>query len=245
MKKIFAFIGSPKKEKSNTYILTKMMLDKLVEMDGNIEYDILTAGHVKLNFCIGCLACTISGSCPEDEHDDVPVIKEKMIGADLIILGSPMYGGGITGQMKTLLDRISSLYLQKRLLGRPGVTVVTTGMSPPEPLHAYLAEPMMEMGLKVITTLDATTMTGSLDNPEETKKRVEEAAKIVLPYVTGEKLVESDEEMERRFQEMKADMPAMQKFCPAIYDYWKENGMLEPNTYAELLEKTRKKAVAR
>ena len=43
MRKVFAFVGSPMKEKSNTYSLTKMMLDRLVEMDKNIEYEILPA----------------------------------------------------------------------------------------------------------------------------------------------------------------------------------------------------------
>lgn len=244
MKKVFAFIGSPVKEKSNTYILTKMMLDKLVEMDKNIEYEILTAGHIKLNFCQGCLACVTRGVCPEDEHDDVGMIKEKMIGADLIILGSPMYGGGITGQLKTLLDRIAILHLQKRLAGRPGVTVTTTGMSPNKPMQEFLEGPMMELGLKVVAKLDATTSRGEMDDPE-TRKRAEEVAEIVFPYLTGEKLIESDETMEMTFQGIKAEMPLMQKEYPAVYKYWKESGMLEMNSYAELLEKIRKEAILR
>ncbi|MCD4785244.1 MAG: NAD(P)H-dependent oxidoreductase [Candidatus Eremiobacteraeota bacterium] len=244
MKKVFAFIGSPRKEKSNTYILTKMMLDKLVEMDKNIEYEILTAGHIKLNFCQGCLICATKGICPEDEHDDVGMIKEKMIAADLIILGSPMYGGGISGQLKTLLDRIALLYLQKRLAGRPGVTVATTGMSPNESMHEFLAGPMMELGLKVIARLDATTSRGEMDDPE-TRKRAEKVAETVFPYLTGEKLIESDETTEMAFQGMKSEMPLFKKECPAVYKYWKESGMLEVNSYAELLEKIRKEAVLR
>lgn len=54
MKNVFAFIGSPLKEASNTYVLTKMLLDRWAEMDDSIEYDILTSGHVRIDSCRGC-----------------------------------------------------------------------------------------------------------------------------------------------------------------------------------------------
>ena len=241
MKKIFAFIGSPKKEDSGTYKLTKMMLDKLVSEDKRIEYEILTAGHVKLNFCQGCFSCGISGICPEDRDDDVGMIKEKMLGADLIVLGSPMYGGGITGQLKTLLDRVCNFYLEKRLAGIPAVTVGTAGMSPCKPMHEFLRCPVNELGMKIIATLDAATM---MDGPEEMKKKAEVTAETVLPYLTGEKLVESDEGMEERFQDMKQSVPGMKDNFPAIYEYWKENGMLEMETFDELIQKKREKVTA-
>ena len=245
MRKVFAFIGSPMKEKSNTYTLAKMMLDRLVEMDKNIEYDILSAGHIKLGFCLGCELCMTKGFCPQDEHDDVGMLKEKMAGADLFVLGTPIYGAGVTGQLKTFLDRVSILYLQKKLAGIPGVTVVTAGMSPREPIHEYLAGPMAELGAKVVATLDTTGDKGKLHNPQEARKNAEEAAEIVFPYATGEKLVESDEELEKRFLELKAMVPAIQESCPTVYEYWKENGMLELNSFAELLEKIRKEKAAR
>jgi len=149
----------------------------------------------------------------------------------------------IASPMKTLLDRVSIMYLQKRLVGRPGVVVATAGMSPREPILDSIAMPMVEMGLKVVARLDATASMGPIDNPGEVRKRAEETAKEILPFVTGEKLIESDEESEKRFQGMKAEMPLMKEGCPAVYNYWKDNGFLEVETYAELLEKVRKKAV--
>ena len=48
MKKVFAFIESPLKEKSNTYTLTKMLLDSLVEKDSSIKYDLLSSGSTHM-----------------------------------------------------------------------------------------------------------------------------------------------------------------------------------------------------
>ena len=114
------------------------------------------------------------------------MLKEKMAAADLVVLGTPIYGAGITGQLKTFLDRISILYLQKKLAGVPGVTVVTAGISPREPIHEYLAGPMAELGAKVIARLDTTGDKGRLHDPEDAKKRAEEVAETVFPYATGE-----------------------------------------------------------
>jgi len=64
-------------------------------------------------------------------------------------------------------------------------------------------------------------------------------SETVLPYATGEKLVEPDEETERRFQDMREVIPVLRESCVAAYKYWEENGMLGVNSFAELLEKRR------
>ena len=50
MKNIFAFIGSPLKERSNTLALTMMLIERLKEMDPAITAKALTAGHVTIKF---------------------------------------------------------------------------------------------------------------------------------------------------------------------------------------------------
>ena len=54
MKNIFAFIGSPLKERSNTWTLTMMLIERLKEMDPAVTAEALTAGHVAINPCMGC-----------------------------------------------------------------------------------------------------------------------------------------------------------------------------------------------
>lgn len=66
MKRIFAYIGSPNGKRSNTYALTKMMLDRLVEKSSAICYEMLTPANVKINYCKGCWCCMMKGICPQD-----------------------------------------------------------------------------------------------------------------------------------------------------------------------------------
>lgn len=62
-------------------------------------------------YCTGCGTCTEPGrSCPQ--YDDAREIIEKMVGADVIVLASPVYFYAMSAQMKTLIDRCCSEYLR-------------------------------------------------------------------------------------------------------------------------------------
>ena len=43
-------------------------------------------------------------------HDDADMIREKMLHADVLVFATPVYYYGISGQLKTLLDRCNPLY---------------------------------------------------------------------------------------------------------------------------------------
>lgn len=242
MKKIFAFIGSPLKEKSNTYNLTKWMLDKLVEMDGEITYEILTAGNVHIKYCTGCWSCMTKGFCPLDSTDDMGEIRQKMMDADFIILGSPVYTMSVSGQMKTLLDRFCAWYHLFKLAGKPGMTVVTTANMGLDEVHDLLEMLMTAMGIKSVTRLETYAyFPGMFRDPELARKKAEDAAEIVYPYITGEKQVESDEFFEECFKIIKNKVTMGARWLTADHDYWKENNMLEMDSYAEVLEMKKKK----
>jgi len=242
MKKVFAFIGSPHKEKSNTYNLTKMMLEKLVEIDKEITYEILTAGHVHIKYCTGCWSCMTKGFCPLDETDDMKELRQKMINADFIILGSPVYTMTVSGQMKTFLDRFCAWYHLFRFAGRPGMTVSTTAEMGMKEVGDLLEMLMVSLGIKSVTRLETHAyFPGIYRDVDSARKNAEEAARIVYPYITGEKQVESDELFEECFKIIKNKVTMSARWLIADYEYWKENNMLEMDSYAELLEMKRKK----
>lgn len=56
-----------------------------------------------IEYCIGCWACARTGRCVL--KDDFEAIFEKVSGADVIIIGSPCYWGGVTAIMKNFFDR--------------------------------------------------------------------------------------------------------------------------------------------
>lgn len=61
-----------------------------------------------IGFCKGCLACQKTQRCVI--RDDAVEIAEKVKNADTLVFVTPIYYYEMSGQMKTLLDRLNPLY---------------------------------------------------------------------------------------------------------------------------------------
>ena len=70
--------------------------------------EIVSLAGKTINFCRGCLACQKTQKCVI--NDDAAAITEKMPNADVIVFATPIYYYEMSGQMKTLLDRLNPLY---------------------------------------------------------------------------------------------------------------------------------------
>ena len=55
-----------------------------------------------------------TGERAHEAQDDAPMIVDKMVDADIIVLASPVYYMNITGQMKVLIDRTYSRFMEMR-----------------------------------------------------------------------------------------------------------------------------------
>lgn len=62
----------------------------------------------KLEFCRGCLACQELGKCVI--NDDANTIMEKVLAADVVVFATPIYYYEMSGQLKTLLDRLNPMF---------------------------------------------------------------------------------------------------------------------------------------
>lgn len=89
----------------NTEILVKEALSGAEESGAEIE--LLTIRGKNIKPCDGCHACEKTGAC--HIKDDMQVIYEKMLAADGIILGTPVYFWTVSGQAKVLIDRTIAL----------------------------------------------------------------------------------------------------------------------------------------
>ena len=61
-----------------------------------------------IQFCKGCLACQQLGKCVI--NDDVNAIMAKVLEADVVAWATPIYYYEMSGQMKTLIDRMNAMY---------------------------------------------------------------------------------------------------------------------------------------
>lgn len=62
----------------------------------------------KIGFCVGCMSCKEAGKCAID--DDVNAIAETVLESDVVAFATPIYYYEMSGQMKTLIDRMNSMY---------------------------------------------------------------------------------------------------------------------------------------
>lgn len=74
---------------------------------GNIV-EVVSLKDKRIAFCRGCLACLKTGRCVI--NDDAVSLAEKVGQADVVAFATPVYYYGLSGQLKTLLDRCNSLY---------------------------------------------------------------------------------------------------------------------------------------
>lgn len=104
--KVLAVNGSPRK-KWNTGILLHHALEGAASQGA--ETEIIHLYDLNYKGCVSCFACKLKdgtsyGKCAY--KDDLTPVFEKIEQADAIILGSPIYLGAATGEMRSFLERL-------------------------------------------------------------------------------------------------------------------------------------------
>jgi multimeric flavodoxin WrbA len=124
--RIIGLNGSPHKN-GNTATLMKWVLEGCAEAGAEVEW--IHVAERDIGYCQGCHTCMREGFCPI--QDDVPAIRDKLLAADGIVVGSPVYEGQTTAQLKTLQDRLTLFILYTDLFSRQRtVGVATSGIAP-------------------------------------------------------------------------------------------------------------------
>ena len=112
--------GSPH-EKGCTYTALEEMARQFDKRGAKAE--IFWIGNRPIRGCVDCKSCWGKGRCVF-EDDCVNQCIEKIQQADGLVIGSPVYFGGIAGGLKCVLDRV--FYDAKRLFsGKPAAGVVS------------------------------------------------------------------------------------------------------------------------
>ncbi|OGO08042.1 MAG: hypothetical protein A2Y92_03310 [Chloroflexi bacterium RBG_13_57_8] len=101
MLKAIGIVGSPRKS-GNTEILTAHCLKAIAEE--GIKTELIRLAGLDIQGCKACFYCfEHEGMCAI--KDDMPAVRKKMLAADIIIIGSPVYFGSATALVKGLLER--------------------------------------------------------------------------------------------------------------------------------------------
>lgn len=105
MSKVYV-VSSSLRNGSNSELLAKIVAESAQKSGNEVIY--LSLKEFNLGFCKGCLACQKIGRCVID--DDVKNIINDIAQSDSLVLATPVYYYGMSGQLKTLFDRLNPLY---------------------------------------------------------------------------------------------------------------------------------------
>jgi len=115
-KKVLALAGGPVKGGS-----TDTLLDQAIRGAGKkgASVEKIYLCDLKINPCSSCGDCDETGACPVD--DDMKGLYKKLLNSDVIILASPIYFMGLPAQLKSMIDRCQSLWVERfKLKRKPG-----------------------------------------------------------------------------------------------------------------------------
>ncbi len=133
--KVVAINGSPRRD-GNTAILIKEVF-KILE-NHEIETELIQLGNKPVHGCTACMKCREiqDGKC-HIKNDHLNLCLQKMVEADGIIIGSPVYFADVTTEIKALIDVAGYVtrangFTLKRKIGAAVIAVRRGGA-----LHAF------------------------------------------------------------------------------------------------------------
>lgn len=122
--KILAINGSHRAGQ-NTAKLLSLALEEAQARGA--ETELVELSELNVEYCSGCNRCLGKPMCSID--DDMTQLKEKMLEADGIILGSPDYFSNVTARMKCFIDRTRPLHMtSNQLKGKVGGFLTMSGL---------------------------------------------------------------------------------------------------------------------
>lgn len=150
LKKLAAVIGSPRGSNSKSYDIAHKISEGLRNKNIDISSEFYILSELEINRCTGCLGCFAECSSCLIFDDDMNMLEEALINADLIIFASPVYAHNVSGDMKVFIDRLCHFLHIMRFAGKYGVTISTSSSNGNAFVDNYLFEMMEYFGIDVI-----------------------------------------------------------------------------------------------
>lgn len=112
MKKIIIIDGGPRKN-MNTAQLLQRFAEGLKSVGNDVEVKTVRLYDLDYKGCVSCMSCKLKGNVSNicRFKDALTPVLEEIAQADGLVLGSPIYFGEVTGQMRTFLERLAFPWL--------------------------------------------------------------------------------------------------------------------------------------
>jgi multimeric flavodoxin WrbA len=221
--KILGINASPRGDKSQTRRLVAAVLEGARHVGADVTF--IDVCSLDIAYCTACGTCYAKGECIND--DDYPMLLEKMMDADGIVLGSPNYINAVSAQMKTMLDRMADVVHCQSLAGKYGCSVCTAGGAYADEVAEYLNMALLNFGattvgkMGVLVGADPNAIIVGEKGAKELGKKLAAAIKTKWKDPAQEKHHKERKEYFKRLISFNKDLWAHE------YEYWKGLGELK------------------
>lgn len=112
MKKIMIVDGGPRKN-FNTASMLQKFAEGAMSVSDQIEVKTVRLYGMDYKGCMSCMVCKIKGKASNvcKFKDALTPVLEEIAQADGLVLGSPIYFGDVTAQMRAFLERLAFPWL--------------------------------------------------------------------------------------------------------------------------------------
>ena len=129
--KVIGILGSARENGNTDRLMKAMMKDASLKGAETKTYNL---AKMNIKCCVGCDFCKTHETCVQ--KDDMSLLYEEMKTADAFVVGTPIYMGEMTGQLKTFIDRCYALKTADRTskipAGKKMGIVITQGADIPD-----------------------------------------------------------------------------------------------------------------
>mgnify|MGYP003790946371 FL=1 len=161
--KVLGISGSPR-ARGNTARLLAEVLRGVSDVGG--EASGVSLSEYTIEGCVGCERCRRDLTCTRF-NDGMTLLYPRIVEADGLVLGSPVYHYNVTSQMKAFIDRLYAFYdftderprgYSSRLASRPRKAVVFAVGEQADPADLgvaleALSLPLRPLGYEVVAEL--------------------------------------------------------------------------------------------
>ncbi len=175
--KVLGICGSARK--GNTEWMLRKLLAEVAQ--ARVDTELVLLRQKDIRGCDGCLACEAGGEERKGIcriQDDMQQINIKLIEADALAIGTPVYFGMLSGMLKNFIDRTCPVW--PKLESKPvvGVAVAEEGMGKAiENLKTYASV----CGMRWVGHVTALAKTpGQVSRDEAVERRLERLARKVV-----------------------------------------------------------------
>ncbi len=106
-------LGSPRRGGNSEILLDQCLKGAREKGATTIK---LVLRDLKIAPCQGCNQCLTTGDCMV--ADGMREVHKALLQADAVVVASPIYFSGMTGQTKCMIDRCQCLWARENLVGR-------------------------------------------------------------------------------------------------------------------------------